>query len=72
MNIAEPYCATVLGKYADMGFTLAELDDHLLELGFKGAMIARFLQEYASIRVIRNACLQYLASLNHGYRMVGT
>lgn len=70
MNMAEPYCAAALGKYADMGFTLAELDDHLLELGFKDAKVARFLQEYTSIRVIRNACLQYLGSLNREYKMV--
>ena len=71
MTIVAPYCRTALGKYADMGFTLVEPDDEILELGFKGAFVGRFHQHSVSIKAIHTACREYLLSLNSGLDMVG-
>ena len=72
MNMAAPYRRTALGKYADMGFELAESDtDEILELEFKGGFVARFHQHSVSIKAIQTACREYLLSLNSGLNMVG-
>ena len=71
-TLVAPYCRTSLGKYADMGFTLAESEaDEILELQFKGALVDRFHQHSVSIKAIQTACREYLLSLNSGLDMVG-
>jgi len=69
-GIVAPYCKAALGKYADMGFSLAEPDDEILELEFKGAVVGRFHQHSVSIKAIRATCWEYISSLNSDLDMV--
>lgn len=49
-----------LGKYSYTGFTLSEIDDHVLELRFIGKRVALFSTSGATEEQIRYACKQYL------------
>ena len=70
LSLLTRYCDTALGRYADMGFRLDEVDDETLELTFKGASVRRFPQRSVSIRVVRAACWEYIAAVNRDLGMV--
>lgn len=56
----EQILANCLGNYQYSGFTLSEIDDHLLELRFMGKKVAFFSSMGATGEQIRNICKQYL------------
>ena len=51
-----------LGEFADYGFTLAEPDDHILELWFKDKRIACFNQTAVTFDDIRKGCRNFLVN----------
>jgi len=52
-----------LGEFADYGFTLVEVDDHITELYFKDHCIARYNQTKLTIPTLHEGCRNYLKSL---------
>jgi len=57
----------VLGDFKDYGFSLVEIDDHLLELWFKDKRIAVYSQiawtdDRPMIKVIREGCHNFLVN----------
>lgn len=55
-----------LGDFANAGFKLEEIDDHILRLTFKGATVAHWTQTGATFSGIQNACKMYLRNLIKG------
>ena len=53
-----------LGKYSELGFSLQQEDDHILELWFKDQRIARFSATGATLKEIKKECHRYLENLN--------
>ena len=49
-----------LGDYIQLGFSLTEPDDHLLELCFKGEPVGWFNQNTATIDNIRDFCQKFI------------
>jgi len=54
---------TALGEYAEQGFSLKEVGDHILELSFKGKGIANFSSSGATFDGIKEECQDYLRLL---------
>lgn len=52
-----------LGEFAELGFSLEEESDHILELYFKDKCIARYIQEQLTIPILREGCRNYLNSI---------
>lgn len=52
-----------LGEYHAKGFRLIEPDDHILELYYYDSVVARFLQNRATVSTIRETCQGYLEEL---------
>lgn len=50
----------ITGKYAELGFRLYEVDDHILALDYMDMPIAQFSSRRATIPKIREACDRYL------------
>lgn len=53
-----------LGDYIQLGFSLTEPDDHVLELCFKGEPVAWFNQNTATIDNIRSICQKFIEAWN--------
>lgn len=51
-----------LGEYADIGFSLKEDADHILELYFKEKCIARFNQSRVTPQILQEGCKNFVAN----------
>ena len=69
-RVAEAYCDTALGPYANIGFRLDQHDEETLDLTFKGAAVRCFPRHSVSIRAIRGACWEYISTVNRDLGMV--
>jgi hypothetical protein len=62
----EQILANWLGDYQYIGFTLSQVDDHVLELRFMGKKVGLFSSIGATEQRIRQTCQRYLRE--HEYR----
>lgn len=53
----------ILGEYKDVGFSIREPDDHVLEVFFKDKKIAILNQSKATPEVILKGCSNYIKHL---------
>ena len=59
-KLAQELCTRGLGKYAEMGFTAYEEDDHTLVLEHEGKFVGRFSVTGVTLEELQKACHQHL------------